>query len=223
MMRQAPKKKLIAFMGGPCTGKTTLAKAMLKVLKAHGVKAGWSREFVTEDIKVHGPPPREFTIYEQYRFFFNQLKLEEEVLEKSEVLVTDSPIMMGCVYPLMELDVSLSGRQQAFAEEFVSLFKEFSQRYHRIYFLGRDFPFEDNGIRFHSETESKAVDGKIINMLRAFAVPYKELHGSVEERVMEVLKDLKQEGLILKDYELLETPDLFQIENLIDIASLQKS
>lgn len=220
MMRKATGKTLIGFMGGPCTGKTTLAKALVKLLKFHGVKAGWSREFVTEDIKVHGPPPREYTIYEQYRFFFNQLRFEEEILEKSQVLVTDSPIMMGCMYPLMELDVSTAGRQQAFADEFIELFKEFSKRYHRIYFLGRDFPFEDNGIRFHSEQESIAVDEKIKNMLRAFGVPYKELHGTVEERLEQVLMDLKDQSVKLRDYDKLETPDFFNKENQVDIAKI---
>mgnify|MGYP005853961973 CR=1 FL=1 len=182
--------KLVGFIGGPCTGKTTLAHAVLESLNIKGLKAEWANEFVTDDIQENGPPHLDYYIYEQYRFLFHQNRREESAKQNADIVLTDAPLILGYLYTLQNTSKHTHGRQNQFFEELKKLFVEDKNRYQHLYLLKREFDFEDNGIRFHSHKESIAFDNFIRTTLEQNNVAFKELSGDVPTRTKAVLEDI---------------------------------
>lgn len=184
--------KLVGFLGGPCTGKTTLATAVFNALTEQGQNIAWASEFVTDDIQLNGPPHLDYYIYEQYRFLFHQSRREENALKEAPLVLTDSPLLIGYAYTLLEKEKAVKGRQKHFIREVEALFARDKHRYEQLYLLQREAGFEDNGIRFHSEEESVAFDAFLKNMLLEHKIPFKEVSGDVPTRTEFVLNDLQQ-------------------------------
>lgn len=182
--------KLVGFLGGPSTGKTTLATAVFNALTEQGYEAAWASEFVTDDVQVNGPPDLDYYIYEQYRFLFHQTRREEVALKQADIVVTDSPLLIGYAYTLQHKLDATHGRQPAFVQELEKLFTEDKNRYQHLYLLNRESTFEDNGVRFHTPEESIAFDGLLRNMLTKSNIPFKELNGDVPTRTNTVLADI---------------------------------
>ena len=183
--------RLIGFLGGPCTGKTTICSNLLNTLQQQNINAGWTKEFVSDDIPVNGAPPFESLVYEQFRFNFMQRRRELEYLQKHDIVITDAPLLLGYAYALQNETSSYCARQQRLMQDFMPLFKEDAKNYHKLYFLSREFPYEDNGIRFHTEEQAVDFDQHLKALLKETGIDYTLLKGSVEERVNTVLADMK--------------------------------
>lgn len=190
--------KLIGFLGGPCTGKTTLAQGVYDALRGAGIETAWATEFAGEDIERHGPPDAAFSIYEQFRFSLLQRRKEEVALASSDVVVTDAPLLLGYAYPLLDRDESLSGRQQQMLPDLACLFAEDATRYDILYLLKRETTYEDNGVRYHTFEQAINFDTMLHQMLDDAGVKYKLLGGTVPQRVAQVLKDLEVEDKALR-------------------------
>ncbi|MBA43667.1 MAG: hypothetical protein CMF62_06660 [Magnetococcales bacterium] len=182
--------KLIGFLGGPCTGKTTICTALHDNLQQQGHNAGWCREFVTDDIPVNGIPSQEHLVYEQFRFNFMQRRRELEMMSKHDVVVTDAPLLLGYAYAMQKCASEYCERQQLLFKDLQTLFKEDAKNYDHLYFLSREFPYEDNGIRFHTEAQAIDFDAHLKGLLSEYGVSYTFLEGSVEDRVDRVISDI---------------------------------
>lgn len=182
--------KLIGFLGGPSTGKTTLAKSVLEALTAQGENAAWANEFVSEDVARIGAPAPEFYIYEQYRYILMQRRREQKLAETHDFVLTDAPLLLGYAYALQNDPSTYCERQQKLRKDFVTLFGEDAPNYDHLYLLKRETTFEDNGIRFHSEEQSIAYDTLLKTMLDEAGVNYTFISGNVEERTCKVLADV---------------------------------
>lgn len=182
--------KLVGFLGGPSTGKTTLATAVYNALTEQGHDAAWASEFVTDDIQENGPPELDYYIYEQYRFLFHQSRREENAKLQADIVITDSPLLIGYAYTLQKKDEATRGRQKNFIKELAALFDEDKNRYSHLYLLNREAAFEDNGVRFHSPEESVAFDELLREMLVKNNIPFTELKGDVDTRTRLVLADI---------------------------------
>lgn len=183
--------QLIGFIGGPSTGKTTLAAAVYNDLQEQGSFSSWASEFVSDDIQRIGPPNLDYYIYEQFRYLFHQQRREEAALRKSDIILTDSPLLIGYAYTIQQQKTAVSGRQSQFVDELYTLFSEDAQRYDNLYLLKREANFEDNGIRFHTQAQSQEFDALLKELLAKNNVAYTEISGSVEERKATVMKDIK--------------------------------
>ena len=188
---------LVGFLGGPCTGKTTLAQSVSCELADKGINTEWATEFVSEDIQRIGPPVGDYFIYEQFHFAFYQTRKEEEAMKRAEIVVTDAPLLLGYSYPLLEKDIAVCGRQQTFIQDLEGLFVEDAKRYDKLYLLRRESEYEDNNIRFHTYEQAVEFDKLLRNKLDSLGVEYIELGGSVMERTWQVMEDLGY-GYLLK-------------------------
>ena len=182
--------KLVGFLGGPCTGKTTLAHHVYQALTGLDVKTSWANEFVSEDIERIGPPDAAYSIYEQFRFSLMQRCKEERALRTSEVVVTDAPLLLGYAYPLLDKNFSIGGRQQQMIADLKMLFEQDAHRYDMLYLLKRETSYEDNGIRYHTYDQALTFDKMLADMLDDLGVRYKLLGGKPDERAKKVLLDL---------------------------------
>ena len=182
--------KIIGFLGGPSTGKTTLAQSVLKVLTLQGKNAAWANEFVSEDVARIGAPTPEFYIYEQYRYVLMQYRRERKLAATHDFVLTDAPLLLGYAYALQNTPNPYCARQQKLREDFVTLFHQDAHNYDHLYLLNRETTFENNGIRFHSEEQSLAYDALLKSMLDDAGVTYTFISGTVEERTHKVLADI---------------------------------
>lgn len=182
--------KIVGFLGGPSTGKTTLATSVFNALAEKGLNPGWASEFVTDDVQDNGPPDLDYYIYEQYRFLFHQSRREEAALKKNDIVITDSPLLIGYAYTLQKKEQATLGRQKNFIKELTDLFAEDGKRYQHLYLLKRETSFEDNGIRFHSPEESVAFDTLLKDLLTQSNTPFTPLKGDVQARTDAVLRDI---------------------------------
>ena len=191
-----PHTPIIALLGGPCTGKSTLAKALHQKLQAQGINSALALEFVTADIPINGLPSREHVVYEQFRFTYHQRRIEEQAQQGADIVVTDCPVMLGCVYTMLDRARLRDRRQRAFIEEFNDIFKWEASRYSSLFLLAREFAYEDNGIRFHSEDEARRVDQLVRMFLSEAELPYETLSGSVDARVDQIIQQLQATGVL---------------------------
>ena len=182
--------QLIGFLGGPCTGKTTICTQLLSTLEQQGHDAGWSKEFVTDDIPVNGIPSQENLVYEQFRFNYMQRRREVDLMAKHNVVITDAPLLLGYAYAMQKDASEYCERQQRLYEDLKMLFAEDAKNYDKLYFLSREFAYEDNGIRFHTEEQAIDFDAHLKKLLAEFGVDYTMLSGSVDERVKQVMTEL---------------------------------
>lgn len=180
----------IAFIGGPSTGKTTLAKTLTDKLCQQGLNAGYVKEFVTEDIQQNGVPNLANIGFEQIRFYLKQSAQENEVKAHCDYMVTESPTYFSYIYALEGLLGNTDKRQQLALDILRDYTKQNSQRYDFVFYLKRELPYEDNGIRFHTEEQAKQVDNRILDVLESFDINYHVVSGSVEQRCEQVLTAL---------------------------------
>ena len=180
----------VAFIGGPSTGKTTLAKTLADKLCQQGINAGYVKEFVTEDIQQNGIPNLANIGFEQIRFYLKQSAEENKIKADCDIAVTESPTYFSYIYALEGLAGNTDKRQQLALDILRDYTAQDSQRYDHVFYLKRELPYEDNGIRFHTEEQAKQVDTRILDVLNNFGVNYQVISGNVEERCAQVFAAL---------------------------------
>lgn len=181
---------LVGFVGGPCTGKTTLANFVSEELRQRGFRVGTSREFVTEDVKRNGPPSADNLAFEHIRFYMNQCLEEQRACEGRQVVVTDCPTFLTYIYAEYGFGNSECPRDQLALADLREAFMRDVRRYKCLYLLRREFPYEDNGVRFHTLNQAMAVDSLIERLLNEAGADYAWLEGTVAERAARVVGDV---------------------------------
>lgn len=181
---------LVGFVGGPCTGKTTLANFVSEELRQRGFRVGTSREFVTEDVKRNGPPSADNLAFEHIRFYMNQCLEEQRACEGRQVVVTDCPTFLTYIYAEYGFGNSECPRDQLALADLREAFMRDVRRYKCLYLLRREFPYEDNGVRFHTLNQAMAVDSLIERLLNEAGADYAWLEGTVAERAARVVDDV---------------------------------
>lgn len=183
---------LVGFVGGPCTGKTTIANFVSEELRQRGLRVGTSREFVTEDVKRNGPPAGDNLAFEHVRFYLNQCLEEARACEGQQVVVTDCPTFLTYVYAEYGFGNSDCPRDQLALADLRDAFMRDVGRYKCLYLLRREFPYEDNGVRFHTLAQAMAVDSLLERLLTEAGANFKWLEGTVAERAARVVSDVQK-------------------------------
>jgi hypothetical protein len=83
--------QIINLYGGPGTGKSTTAAMLFALLKQQGINA----ELVQEYVKGWAWEGRSIQPLDQYYFLGKQMRREATLLGKVDVIVTDSPLLLG--------------------------------------------------------------------------------------------------------------------------------
>lgn len=180
---------LVGFVGGPCTGKTTIANFVTEELRQRGLRVGISREFVTEDVKRNGPPATDNLAFEHVRFYLNQCLEEKSACEGNQVVVTDCPTFLTYVYAEYGFGNSDCPRDKLALADLREAFMRDVKRYKCLYLLRREFPYEDNGVRFHTLAQAMAVDSLLERLLTEAGADFQWLQGTVAERAGHVVRD----------------------------------
>lgn len=148
--------KIINLYGSPSTGKSTLASGLFYRMKVAGYNVELADEWIKEKVFEQDPYP--FT--DQLYTFAKQNKRLNQLVDKADYVICDSPLLQICVYKSREPEI----------------FDEMALAYYNQYeninvFLHRNHEFKQEG-RVHNEEQSKEIEIKIGEMLDKYNIPY---------------------------------------------------
>ncbi|MGG7162666.1 ATP/GTP-binding protein [Clostridium ihumii] len=174
----------IAILGGPRCGKTTLMQHLYVEMKILGINVGCAAEYSTDYLREKGMIE---TIAEQYGIYLGQAKLEEE-LEEYEYAITDYATFVPYIYARFMLgDKKRTVKEMEILKDLYGLAIRDIAKYDYIFYVGREFGYEKDGVRWQDEEMAKKVDEAIKNFLDNESVPYIELTGCTKDRAKNIL------------------------------------
>ncbi len=171
--------KVINLFGGPGTGKSTLAAAIFVEMKIRG----YNVELVTEYAKTAVYENRAKTLKVQPYVFGKQLNYLERVAEQVEWAITDSPIILSSVYDKFYGP----NYPESFHVSCIEIFKTHYENFN--YVLTREHEYVRIG-RVQDEDGSKLVHSRVIEMLQANDIPYKEIKACISN-VESIINDIQ--------------------------------
>ena len=175
------KPIIINLFGGPGSGKSTTAAGVFYQLKL----AGYDCELVTEFAK-HLTWKKDFnTLRNQIYVFAKQHDRMFHLKHQVDVIITDSPLIMGIAYCNWDLV------PQSFGELIVDEFNRLDQANLNV-FINRVTPYQSNG---RNETLEEAIekDHVILDILERYEVAHVKVDGdeSAVEKIVNLVKKFK--------------------------------
>ncbi len=153
--------KYINIFGGPGVGKSTTAAALFVEMK----KAGMKVELVTEVAKDFVWEDRSTTLGIQPYITIKQYRNLVRLKGKVDYVITDGPIMLGCVYA----DLYASHLPPSYKQFIVDLHKsELNPSVNIV--LKRSFDYDSTG-RYQTENEARSLDSAIEKTLDDNNIP----------------------------------------------------
>ena len=154
--------KIINLYGSPSTGKSTLASGLFYRMKVAGFNVGMADEWIKEKVYENAPYPFKDQLYT----FAQQNKRLNQMINKADYVICDSPLLQICVYKSCEPEI------------FDQMALAYYNRYDNInIFLDRNHKFRQEG-RVHNEEQSKEIEKQIKIMLDKYNIPYMDMQTS---------------------------------------------
>ena len=171
--------KYVNLFGGPGVGKSTTAAAIFAEMK----KSGYSVELVTEVAKDFVWEERSATLTYQPYITIKQWRNLIRVKDKVDYVITDAPILMGCMYA------------DKYAPHLPSSYKQFIADLHNQeldpsvnILLRREFAYDSTG-RYQSANEAVEMDGAIEETLDFYGVEFYVRSPSRLDMIISVIVD----------------------------------
>ena len=173
------KTIVVNLFGAPGSGKSTGASYIFAALKLKGVNAEIATEFAKEKVWEENSCVFKCQPY----IFGKQVYRLVRLMDKVDVIITDSPILLCAYYGKNELS--------SFVWAVEDTFDEYNNK---NYFILRDKPYNPKG-RFQNETESNQVSKDLKEFLDERNIDYKVVKGSatgydeIVNDIMEILNE----------------------------------
>lgn len=145
--------KYVSFYAGPGAGKSTAAAGVFSALKQLGINA----ELVPEFAKDLAWEDRRDTLQNQVYVNARQYHMIKKLAGKADVVVTDSPVLLGSVYAPADYP--------AVYHEVVRWCHAQVSTHELDFYLERTNHFNPKG-RIHDEAQAKNLDREIFKKLR---------------------------------------------------------
>ena len=157
---------IVNLFGAPGAGKSTGAAYIFSKIKMAGVNA----ELVTEFAKDKVWEESKEVFNNQIYIFGKQSFKISRVMNKVDVIITDSPIILSSFY----------NSDETIQEELDALvMKTFNSYNNMNYFIERVKPYQEKG-RFHTEEESAQLADEVSTLLDEKEVDYEVIAGDTE-------------------------------------------
>jgi nicotinamide riboside kinase len=174
----------IGICGGPCSGKSTLARALVGKLSL----AGHNTEYVSEYARYHINECKRNGLLvrdplHQQIILHNQLKWENAVPEEVQYVVSDSPVVISVVYTYMLSDIHTNYNHKTYYLQYYEQMLEHINRYQYLFYLPNEIEFKSDGTRSQDATRAKDIGERIRAFLIFHGFNWKEIKGSLDERV----------------------------------------
>lgn len=169
------KALVINIIGGPDSGKSTNAALVFGKLKLQGINA----ELITEYAKSRVWEEAARTLTDQLYVTAKQNRMQRRCEDKVEVMVTDSPLIMGFYY----------GSEQP--EWYKTMLEGLVNTYNNIYvFLKRSNERAYNPVgRLQDESNAKSIDIAFKQILDEKNIPYVEILSQTDEKAADEIVD----------------------------------
>jgi|LakMenEpi03Aug12_release.lakeMendotaPanAssembly.Ray.scaffolds.fasta_scaffold315263_2 hypothetical protein len=152
---------IVNLFGGPGVGKSTLAAGTFFCLKQQKI----SCELVTEYAKTLTWENRHSTLECQPYVFGKQLYSLEVLIDKVDVIITDSPICLSLFYKADRYPPS-------FSQSVIDIFNSFQNTNYYIERCNDDY---DSSGRLSSINMARKIDEKILTFLEEFYISYENI------------------------------------------------
>ncbi len=157
---------VVNLYGAPSAGKSTIRADVFRRLKMAGVNC----EEITEAAKRYTWQKRHMSLACQPYLFGKQLHETEVLKGQVDVVITDSPLILCCLYGRMN-----GGR---YPESFYQSIVDISNGMKTMdYYLNRVNPYNPVG-RGQDEAQSNKVGEDLIDLLDSLKIDYKRLDGN---------------------------------------------
>ena len=170
---------VVNLIGGPCSGKSTIAAELFARLKKMGIRC----ELVPEYIKERIYDEHNLIIKDQIYLFANELHQLINKLGKLDVIVHDGSLLLNINYD--------KDNNKKFHELIISEYKKFNNL---DFFIKRgNIEFESYG-RIHNEEESKNIDINIKNLYHKYNLNFIEVESldAVDKIIKYILDKLNE-------------------------------
>ena len=148
-----PKTLVVNLFAGPGAGKSTTAARVFAALKDKNINC----ELVTEYAKTRVWKEDFFTLNDQIYVFAKQRHKFMYLMDKVDVIVTDSPILLSIIY-----------KHDETSEEFKSLVRLEHRKMNTLNVrLERTKPYHARG-RLENKEQAKSIDSFIKNAIKFF-------------------------------------------------------
>lgn len=166
-MKDKKQTLIISFFGGPGSGKSTQAAGLFYRLKMKSVNC----ELITEYAKDKTWENNQVALNNQLYISANQIYKQERVEGQVDVIITDSPIILGLFYWNDEnKDKTLYYKKL--------IFEIFNEKNNLNIYVRRKKAYNPIG-RNQTEDEAKELDNKIGSFLSDNKLPYTTVDGTV--------------------------------------------
>lgn len=164
---------VVNCFAGPGAGKTTCAWEIASELKKRGIEAEYVGEYAKELVWDGNTELLDGSLQSQQKLYDVQNHRVQRLLGKVDVVVTDSPAIMGAMY--------LKEQNAAFEQGVIS---DFNKQHNFNLFINRGDTFQQTG-RIHNLEESKAID----NSIKAFLDRYDIFYGTYNHSTINKVVD----------------------------------
>lgn len=189
------KVKVISLYGGPGTGKSTTASLVFGMLKLNGVNCEYVQEYAKDKAWEHGKNFIETPlVFQAQEYIFGKQHYRfRRCAQTVEMIVTDSPLLLGHIYTPQDFCMP-------------ALHDTIDQAYNMYdnldVMLRRCKPFNPDG-RLHTEEKAKELDVEIEDMLSSKGI-VRQVILADQSAATEVIRAInKRWNLDLIPYELM--------------------
>lgn len=185
-MKKTFNTKVIAILGGPGVGKSTIATGLFSKMKQRKI----SCEYVSEYAKEVTWEETQKLLENQIHVFSEQFRRQYRLINKVEYIITDSPLILNSIYFDYYLE-KIKPTEQFFSESFINLTREFfdhsfDQFYNISYQLGRIKQYDSNG-RNQNLEEARKIDKRIVDKLNSRNIDFMTLNGNEDQNIEDIL------------------------------------
>lgn len=170
------KKSLVVnLFGAPGAGKSTAMAYIFANLKMRGITCEMAPEFAKE-LYFEG---NQTAFQNQVYILGNQYYRISRLLEKVDVIITDSPVFVSVYYN------SLDHAKEEFNRFIVEAYKSFNNK---NYYLKRVVEYSTNG-RYQTETQANEVGDRLLTLFDKYGIEF-EFASSLPESLDKIVDDI---------------------------------
>lgn len=172
-MVEKAKPIIINLIGGPGSGKSTIAAGLFYELKRRGICCEIASEYAKDKVWEESFKTLDDQIYVFGKQFHRIFRLKDKV----DIVITDSPLLLSIIYD--------SGDSEYFDKFIVEQYKKFNNL---LVFVERETNYESEG-RMQNEEEAKMIDNEIKSLLHKHDIDY--VVSSTTKAIDDILNMLK--------------------------------
>jgi nicotinamide riboside kinase len=166
------KPIVVNFIGGPCSGKSTMCAGTYAKLKRAGVNCEMAPEYAKDKVWEENLKVLENQIY----MFGTQYHRIFVLHDKVDVILTDCPLFLALHYS--------KNLEPEYAQFMLSVFNRYTNL---NYFLSRTVKYDPRGRVQQTENEAVEIDESLEKLLAEHQIPYQEIEPSPssEDKIVE--------------------------------------